>query len=114
MTITRKRASRPSSLAPIERAGTLVVAVLVGVLVALPALAASRATADGPLRLAQATLSVSADQAAALVREASGGRILDVRLENRSRGPVYRVKVLLEGGRVRVYRVDAGSGRILE
>jgi len=48
------------------------------------------------------------------VRAQSGGRILDLRLENRVRPPVYRVKVLLDGGRVRVYRVDANTGRILQ
>ena len=56
---------------------------------------------------------VDADQAAALVRGATGGRILDVRLDATARPPVYLVKVLLEGGRVRVYRVDAGTGQLL-
>ena len=57
---------------------------------------------------------MSADEAAAAVRAASGGRILDVRLEGRSKRPVYRVKVLLDSGRVRIYRVDASDGRVLE
>jgi uncharacterized membrane protein YkoI len=57
---------------------------------------------------------MSADEAVALVRERSGGRILGVRRDNDARPPVYRVKVLLEGGRVRVYRVDASTGRILQ
>ena len=70
--------------------------------------------ADGPLVLAQAGGSVSPDEAAQRVRAASGGRILDVRLESGSGGAVYRVKVLLEGGRVRIYRVDAASGRIIQ
>ncbi len=48
------------------------------------------------------------DAAAAAVAEATGGRVLSVR----RKGEYYRVKVLTEGGRVRVYRVDARSGRI--
>jgi uncharacterized membrane protein YkoI len=47
------------------------------------------------------------------VRSVSGGRILDVRLDAAAQPPVYRVKVLLDGGRVRVYRVDARTGRIV-
>lgn len=50
------------------------------------------------------------DQAAATVREATGGRVLGVR----RKGSEYHVKVLLPGGRVKVMRVDAGSGQILE
>ena len=88
--------------------------VLIGVFAAVPAFDASARTAANPLLLAQVTLSVSADQAAALVRAQSGGRILDLRLESGAGGPVYRVKVLLDGGRVRVYRVDASNGRVLE
>lgn len=63
-----------------------------------------------PPMLAQASPAVTPDAAAERVRAVSGGRILDVRLE----GSVYRVKVLLDGGRVRIYRVDAGSGRVLQ
>ena len=98
----------------IPRPDAVILTVLIGVFAAVPAFGASaRAVAD-PLLLAQATPPVSADQAAAVVRAKSGGRILGVRRENNARGPVYRVKVLLDGGRVRVYRVDAGTGRILQ
>jgi uncharacterized membrane protein YkoI len=86
--------------------------VLIGVLAAAPAFGASALA--NPLLLAQATPSVSADEAVALVRAQSGGRILNLRLENRAGPAVYRVKVLLEGGRVRVYRVDASTGKILQ
>ncbi len=98
----------------IPRPDAVIFTVLIGVFAAVPAFDASaRAVAD-PLLLAQATPSVSADEAAALVRAQSGGRILDLRLESRARPPVYRVKVLLDGGRVRVYRVDASTGKILQ
>jgi uncharacterized membrane protein YkoI len=88
--------------------------VLIGVLAAVPAFDASARAMANPLLLAQATPSVSADEAVALVRAQSGGRILNLRLESRAGPAVYRVKVLLEGGRVRVYRVDASSGKILQ
>lgn len=80
---------------------------------AAPACAAGTVAAVDALRLAQATAGMSADEAAALVRSTSGGRILDVRRINTARGLAYRVKVLLGGGRVRIYVVDAGSGQIL-
>ncbi len=96
------------------RSDAVMFTLLIGVLAGVPAFDASARAAANPLLLAQATPSVSADQAAALVRTQSGGRILDLRLESRDRGLVYRVKVLLDGGRVRVYRVDATNGRILE
>jgi uncharacterized membrane protein YkoI len=75
--------------------------------------AAAAATNAGALVLVQATAVTSADEAAALVRAASGGRILSVRPDNKARPTVYHVKVLLDGGRVRIYRVDANSGQIL-
>jgi uncharacterized membrane protein YkoI len=93
---------------------TLVLAILIAVLAAPYAPAAGPQAATGRLLLAQSSPAVSADQAAELVRARSGGRILGVRLESGERGPVYRVKVLLDGGRVRIYRVDANDGRILE
>jgi hypothetical protein len=67
----------------------------------------------GALLLVQTTTGTGADEAAALVRAASGGRILSVRPDNKTRPAVYYVKVLLDGGRVRVYLVDANSGQIL-
>ncbi len=98
----------------IPRPDEVIFTVLIGVFAVVPAFDASARAVANPLLLAQATPSVSADEAAALVRATSGGRILDLRLENRARPPVYRVKVLLDGGRVRVYRVDASSGKILQ
>jgi len=81
----------------------------------LAAPACTAFTADnGPsLWLVQAAPSMSAEEAAALVRASSGGRILGVRRVNSASGLAYHVKVLLDGGRVRVYVVDAGSGQIL-
>jgi hypothetical protein len=91
----------------------IVLAALCSLVLAGPA-SAARPGASGNLPwLAQASAAVSADEAAALVRSASGGRILGVRRINTPQGPAYRVRVLLDGGRVRVYLVDAGSGEIV-
>jgi len=88
-----------------------IAAPLVVVATAL-ALVPSAVDAGTLVQLAQAK-PVSADDAAATVRAQVGGRILDVRLRSKARRKVWRVKVLLPGGRVRVYRVDARTGRIL-
>ena len=94
------------------RRGIFAVFIVVCLGSALPPTTAAAGVGGARLH-AQAAGSVGADEAAALVRRASGGRILDVRLDETARPPVYRVKVLLDGGRVRVYRVDARTGRIL-
>ena len=95
-------------------AAALVLAAVCAAGLVAPAGAADVAGMGGNLLLAQSAGSgVSADEAAALVRSASGGRILGVRRVNRGGGPAYQVKVLLDGGRVRVYVVDAQSGQIL-
>jgi uncharacterized membrane protein YkoI len=52
--------------------------------------------------------SISSDQAAAIARSATGGRVLDVALAN----GLYMVRVLLSDGRVRTVRIDALTGAI--
>jgi hypothetical protein len=90
-----------------------VIMLIAGLWLSAPVCAARPATSAVGARLAQAQPGMSADEAAALVRATSGGRILGVRAANGARGPVFHVKVLLDGGRVRVYVVDAVSGSIL-
>ena len=58
----------------------------------------------GASLLAQAS-GISQDEAAAKVREATGGRVLDVRTQTQDGVPVYIVKVLLLDGRIRVMTV---------
>jgi uncharacterized membrane protein YkoI len=58
-------------------------------------------------QLAQAE--ISADRAAAIARNATGGRVLKVQRKN----GVYQVRVLLDGERVRNVSVDARTGRVL-
>lgn len=56
---------------------------------------------------------IGPDQAAALVRTRTGGRVLGVRAVRRGERLHYRVKVL-KSGYVRIYRVDANSGVVTE
>lgn len=64
--------------------------------------------------VAEQTALLDRNAAAALVRSATGGRVLGVRLANANGTVVYQVKVLLQGGRVRVIRVDAQTGQLLD
>jgi len=56
---------------------------------------------------------IDSSEAAAIVRSQSGGRVLSVRPAREGAARVYRVKVLLPRGKVRYYRVDQRTGRIL-
>lgn len=51
---------------------------------------------------------ISRDRAAALARSSTGGRVLSVKRQ----GGSYRVRVLLDGKRVRTVGVDAHSGTV--
>ena len=61
--------------------------------------------------LAQRATRISKDEAAAIVRSRTGGRILGVRTRSRGNRLTYRVKVL-DKGRVSVYEVDGATGEI--
>lgn len=77
---------------------------------------APAATATHGLRLNPSQIKLAADigpdQAAAIVRERTGGRVLGVRAVSRDGRVVYQVKVLKDG-HVRIYHVDGASGNIL-
>lgn len=55
---------------------------------------------------------ISRDRAAEIARAQTGGRVLDVDLR-RNGNPWYRVKVLVDGKKVRSVRIDARTGRVL-
>jgi len=55
---------------------------------------------------------LSLNEAVARVRRDSGGRVLSAKAHERRGETTYRVKVLLPNGAVRVYNVDARSGRM--
>lgn len=50
------------------------------------------------------------DEAAALARQRSGGRVLSSDADEEDGRPVYRVKVLTPEGRVRVLVIEANGG----
>jgi uncharacterized membrane protein YkoI len=84
-------------------------------LVSLPPAAAPVSRTEGSvsaLMLSQAHDGISADRAAVMVREATGGRILSVDKQEKKDVTVYRVKVLMADGRVRVIQVNATTGQI--
>jgi uncharacterized membrane protein YkoI len=71
----------------------------------------SRNSRSGSWRLAQekGEVSISRERAAAIAREATGGRVLSVDLQG---GRSWRVKVLLNGERVRTVTIDARTGAV--
>ena len=79
-----------------------------------PLHADARQPQPGGIRYAQAkdrdsgTEIISRDRAAEIARNATGGRVLSVEL----RGGTYRVKMLLDGERVRTVRIDARTGKL--
>lgn len=53
------------------------------------------------------------DEAVALVRRESGGRVVDsVTRRNTSGRVIYEIRVLGRDGRVRTWRVDAATGQV--
>lgn len=63
------------------------------------------------LQIVQQSPQIGADQAAAIVRDRTGGRVLNVRPTAESGRAGYAVKILLNEGRVRTVVIDAKSGR---
>jgi len=55
---------------------------------------------------------IEADRAAAIARENTGGRVLDVRPLADDSGRSYAVRLLLDPGRVRTVLVDGDSGQL--
>jgi len=89
----------------------LMVLLLAAPVLALPGPVHRPAVGPGPLLTVQ-NADIGANGAARVVRQATAGRILAVRRVRTDRGPAYRVKVLLAGGRVRIVLVDAASGAL--
>ncbi len=78
-------------------------------LLILTCLTTSAAFADRGANPGAGQQTLSPDAAAATVQRATGGQVLGVQ----SNGS-YRVKVLLQDGRVRILRVDARTGQLLD
>lgn len=77
------------------------------------ALAGLLALLAGPASGQAAEGALTLDEAVALVRRESGGRVVDsVTRRNATGRVVYEVRVLSRDGRVRTWRVDAATGRV--
>ena len=63
---------------------------------------------------APAWADISRDEAAAAAQRVSSGRVLSVEKTESARRPVWRVKIVTAQGEVRVFLVDAASGRVLQ
>ena len=66
---------------------------------------------EAPPALAQSA-DIGPAGAAAAARAATGGKVLGVRAARADGRTVYRVKLLLPGGRVRTVTVDGASGQV--
>lgn len=94
---------------PVPLAYLIVSAVLL-LLPALPAEAAQAPVSPNPLEVQRLTV----DQAVRIAKRAVRGRVLSAERID-SLGPlVYRVKVLLDSGRVRTVYVDGETGDIID
>lgn len=69
--------------------------------------------AQGPMQYAQGQGRTDKSKAADIARSAHGGRVLTVEEVNSDGKTIYRVKLLLDGGRIKIVTVDGNSGRII-
>lgn len=93
----------------------LALMLLAAVLVAMPA-AAAKPKSDGNGRPAGEHAAdarpeaISKDEAVAMVRARTGGKVVRAERSSQQGRVVYRIRVLTKEGRVREYRVDAATG----
>lgn len=66
-----------------------------------------------PMQYAQAETRTDKSRAADIARAAHGGKVLKVEEVNNNGQVIFRVKLLLDGGRVRIVTVDGRSGRVI-
>jgi uncharacterized membrane protein YkoI len=87
-----------------HRLRSLLLALPLVLAVAMPAAAGGHGHGQGQeQKPAMSSGGISAEQAAAIVRRAYDGRVVSVKPE----GDVYKVRVLLDGGRVKTVQVDS-------
>ena len=53
------------------------------------------------------------DTAVSRIRKRTGGRVLSAETKSGKSGPVHHVRVITKKGKVRRFRVDANSGKLL-
>ncbi len=68
---------------------------------------------DDSIKLAQAGASISKSDAADRAKAKYGGKVLKVDEATNKGKKVYRVKLLLDGGRIKIITVDGRSGKII-
>lgn len=106
-----------------KKACLILLLALPGLLVSLPGEAAPRlqgglsmpigSAPQGPVAETLARDTVSLDQAVALVRRQTNGRIIKASTRRSNGRSVHHVRVLTRDGRVFTVRIDAASGRRL-
>lgn len=73
----------------------------------------SSASTAGPMQLAQAQQNgISKSQAADIAKAAYGGKVLKVEETSQGGQKVYRVKLLLSEGRIKIVTVNGRSGNV--
>ena len=65
------------------------------------------------MQYAQGENRTDKSRAADIARAAHGGKVLKVEEVNTDGRTLYRVKLLLDGGRIKIVTVDGSSGRII-
>jgi uncharacterized membrane protein YkoI len=94
---------------------SLVLMLLASLLLAMPANAAKPGSAGKGRPVAENAAdaqpaSISKDEAVAMVRARTGGKVLRAERGSEKGRAAYRIRVLTPDGRVREYRVDAMTG----
>ena len=90
-----------------SRLGGIGLGVLLGVGVLLGGAAGPAPAATALLQLAQNNEGVTLEEAVRQVRERTGGRILAAETVREDGRTVHRIRVLVDQGRVKTFRIDA-------
>lgn len=88
-------------------------AMLPAVTWALPKQARSPIQHAQGVQYAQGESRTDKSRAADIARAAHGGKVLKVDEVNSNGQVVFRVKLLLDGGRIKIVTVDGNSGRVI-
>ncbi|MES9903962.1 MAG: hypothetical protein ABW168_14965 [Sedimenticola sp.] len=92
---------------------SLIGLALCGLLVAMPA--AAQRSPDGGYRSHRGggDAAPGLDGAVSRLRRETGGRVLSAETREQEEGRVHHIRILTREGKVRRFRVDGGSGRLL-
>ena len=90
----------------------LVLGLLLVLSPALTTLAHARAKAPEEITIILAQAGISEGQAASIAKSKYGGKVLSVSRSGNGDRVIYRVKLLLDSGRVVIVTVDGQTGRV--